>query len=855
MLGIKNNTGSINLAVISGFVILILCYLFRTAIPIVKYFFIVLVFVFALYITITKWRILAGSFRAYFRTFYIVLILLAVLILSYLFSQKLYLEIFKITINGVILMVIYYFLMIIVRTRDEFDFLIHRFVVFTVYFALLISLIGFFNLYIRALPEVLTAKGFSRFVAHEAARIDYNFALLPVFFSMIALFYPFKGKPVLPKKYLNYLFINIFTLTVLFSGSRRGLAALAVLCIILIAIRIRSLFAKRYVSSRRVNRLSIYFLSTTSLICILLLIFLFGTSNGFKIRAFKTLGLRSTDYIKTSLTGTFHSYSTLFNSNLSYYDFYNMVWKWQEFDPLDPDSGWGTRDHETVYPLTGRNVEIVPDLAKGYYLDRNSNSETWNNNAYSFTRIAQDSLAVKESYNASVYCYVSEDFNGSWAKILAEGEDFRGLLSDEYNLSRKGTWQKLSLFGTVAGQYGIYLYFAYEGQDSFVDLEGHVIFAVPEFNYLEHDPRDPRTWAKRSFKLYTDLPGDLGLPDSTYGYSMDSTCNATSWKGNAYSYTNIAELEVRDGDRIMASVYSYVSDDFNGSWVRLSCESTFGNSHDVYSMDEKGTWQRLNLEIESREGMARLYLYFAKNDVSDFSGLEGNVIFANPRYFVIRSDSSSETLSELQTHNRRETFKAYALMPVITSLMIAVQDSDDLDPFRSWLARVYSEDTTYYGYNARITVDTVQTNFLSQRVDRWQFGWQLYTREYNFVKKLLGGGFDHLNWYGSFFHGKKTLSDWPHNPILSVLLYSGILGLGIYILFLLMVLRYFFRYIREYGILFLFFLLTFSFAFFSGTTPFDPPVLGFLVMIPFCIHHYNRNAIEALTDNGTAKKQ
>ena len=856
MISISRDIGNLNKTEIDGFVILIFCYLFRTAIPALKYPFIVLFVGYLTYSTIHNRKKLGRALKDFLRTFYFVLILAAILIFSFFSSQKLYLEILKTAINGIILLVTYYYLTIIITRKDVLRFFIQNLILYTIYFALIISLLGLLNFYTLALPDALGREGIGNFLAEEATLVDYNFALLPVFFGIVALFITYQKASKRILRIAHYLFITLFILTVLFSGSRRGIFAFIVIYIILLAIQIIGLL-KRQSTYRKIGPLSAYFLISTVLLYSLFFVFLFKTSNNFKTRSFKLIGLKSVEYVKTNLVSTVYSYSTLVSRDLSYYEIYDLIWPKQEFDPLDPDSGWGYRDHKTIFPLTGDNVEIVPNNVRGYLLDRFSNSETWEGNAYSFTLVAEDSLSQGELFNASVFCYVAEEFNGTWARISAEGR-IGGLNYTEYDMSRKGTWQKLSLVGASSGgKIKIYLYFAQYGHADFSSLNGHVIFAYPEYKSLTFDARNPATWGTRKSRIYTEIPIDeLGLPDSTLGYLMDNTCDASTWNGNAYSYTCIGNIEVTSDDHIEATAYCFVSEDFNGTWVRLSSEgATFGNRISEYDLNNKGTWQKLSLDLSCREGKTRIYLYFSQYGVIDFSNLKGKVIFSYPQVTVTKTEDRQHLLSELSgsislfspgqisaIHVKQyiSTYMAHAYQPLITLLSGTIQTTADRDPLRSWISRVFSEDTTYYGYHASITVDTLRSTFLSERLDRWEFAWQLFIREYNWKKKLIGDGFDHLNWYGYYFYGDKTQSDWPHNPFLSILLYSGIIGLIIYILFIYRVVYYYLLYFKEYGVLFLYFLLTYYFAFFSGETPFDPPILGFLIMIPFFVHHFHR---------------
>ena len=169
--------------------------------------------------------------------------------------------------------------------------------------------------------------------------------------------------------------------------------------------------------------------------------------------------------------------------------------------------------------------------------------------------------------------------------------------------------------------------------------------------------------------------------------------------------------------------------------------------------------------------------------------------------------------------------------------------SSDSDPIRTLIAKFINEDTTYYGYKSEIFVDTVKNSIIAQRLHRWQFAWQIFLKEYNWPKKIFGGGFDYLNWYGYYFYKDKTRSDWPHNPFLSVLLYSGIVGLLLYIFLMYKVVYYYWLYRKAYPILGIFFLITFFFSFFSANNPFDPPVMGFLCnsAVFYTLYSYKKN--------------
>jgi O-antigen ligase len=164
----------------------------------------------------------------------------------------------------------------------------------------------------------------------------------------------------------------------------------------------------------------------------------------------------------------------------------------------------------------------------------------------------------------------------------------------------------------------------------------------------------------------------------------------------------------------------------------------------------------------------------------------------------------------------------------------------DNDLFRNWIKNMFNEDTSYYKTRANLKVDNLYKYFTDDRISRWQFALQIFSKEFSIKQKIFGGGFSFLNWYGFYYLKDKTQSDWPHNPFLSILLYSGIIGLLIYCFFLYKVFYYYLKYRKEYLILFIFFSITFFFSFFSGDSPFDPPILGFFVILPFFIHSIHK---------------
>ena len=164
----------------------------------------------------------------------------------------------------------------------------------------------------------------------------------------------------------------------------------------------------------------------------------------------------------------------------------------------------------------------------------------------------------------------------------------------------------------------------------------------------------------------------------------------------------------------------------------------------------------------------------------------------------------------------------------------------DSDLIRNWFKEIIKEDTAYSTPKSSLIIDTVSSYFIDDRLSRWQFAIQIFLKEYSWKQKFFGGGFKFLNWFGYNFLKNKTSTDYPHNPFLSILLYSGIIGLIIYIFLIFRVFSYYLKYLKDYPVLFIFFIITFFFSFFSGANPFDPPIMGFFIILPFFIHSVHK---------------
>ena len=123
----------------------------------------------------------------------------------------------------------------------------------------------------------------------------------------------------------------------------------------------------------------------------------------------------------------------------------------------------------------------------------------------------------------------------------------------------------------------------------------------------------------------------------------------------------------------------------------------------------------------------------------------------------------------------------------------------------------------------------LKDHFIRPRIDRWKYTMELYG-DYTIPEKFFGSGFDYLQKFRKKFSETKEF-DYPHNIFLSVLLYSGIIGLLIFLWLIFNTCKYYMK--SKLYSLFIAYLLILSFVLFSSDSIFELPLLTGFIVIPY----------------------
>lgn len=719
-------------------------YLFRVTIPFLKFPFLIVYLYLIIYIIFRYKERIFQSLIEFVRNYLLLLFLALSLIISFLFSDKLYLTIFKDIINSIILLSFFLVLTITVRTKRELKLFIVCLINLVILFTLILSIYRLSNLFTIFPDNTISAFQTENNLNVFSLSSDYNFATLYIFLGLFSIISYFIVQVSLVKRLIYNSILIIYSITIFFAGSRRGGILLLIIIFALILVQLHALLKKDHFLGKLASNTRYFFLA---LLILIASCYMFTVNYSYKVKnkVLEFIGTKNLPATKEGIAFAIWKYYLALNKDQSYFDTFNSIWT-PEFIPEDPDWGWGSKIHKTIYPLTGKNVEMVPTKARGYLMDHTTNSDYLNGSACSASWISHHIVDDEKILHASVYCYVSADCDLTTVNICSLGA--MGNPGANYNFQYRGSWQKLSFeIGCKTGNASVLLYIAKYGSSNFDSLKGYVIFAYPQVRVFEKNIK-PLSNSDKAFVKSNMDERENNIP-------------------NGFNFlTLINHIKQPSRKQVL----------FKNGW--------YGYGY--------------NLSIPS--------------DIFDIKKTE------RLKHF----DAGFVNLS----------------LNFFPSIVIATKDND---PIRNWASHLISEDTVYYGYKAKLKVDSLTNDFLNSRLVRWQFAIQIFSREFNLKQKLFGGGFNFFNWYGSYFLHDKTQSDYPHNPFLSILLYSGIMGFILYIYLLFKVFYYYLKFLKEYILLFLFFLITFFFSFFSGGSPFDPPIMGFFILLPYFVHFIDKN--------------
>ena len=185
----------------------------------------------------------------------------------------------------------------------------------------------------------------------------------------------------------------------------------------------------------------------------------------------------------------------------------------------------------------------------------------------------------------------------------------------------------------------------------------------------------------------------------------------------------------------------------------------------------------------------------------------------------------SSIIHKSKFHNLAKNSKGLLIISVIVFGLYSIS-STSIAPKESYIFK----HVRAYNHNIK------QFNTDAFSIERLDFALRYYDKQ-PIVNKIFGGGFDYYEAFGERYRGSKKLLAYPNNPIISALLYSGILGALFTLLFFIISIYYAISYLKTYPSFSIILFVILVFTIFSISTIFSGPIFLIIFSLSFLIRY------------------
>lgn len=425
----------------------------------------------------------------------------------------------------------------------------------------------------------------------------------------------------------------ILSLAVLFSTSRRGVVLLVIVYAAMGLLWILSLLPvknkQRYLNIRRNSK---YFVIISFLSIVFLTLIIFFTSVKFKNELFSKLGL---DFktIRYSINSISKDYASIFTDKYTFKDFDRIIWREKEKKMDESDSNVKLYEQfqyidnkYKIYPYFNNNSESFDYDNIAILVDKTTESSLWvskksnENLAYAYQQIGSIPLKRNTAYIASAWIYVSENCNFDEVSIRANFAK-SGFQSLTYNFAKKGSWQYIStgFWGIKDTTINLSLFTGIKDELDFKNVNGFALLKDIAIKQVSNNKViSDEFFTIHSLNMLDSSNNNLNKPvikldDLQWSdFKFDPKKNIYSRRVNQ----SWVQVPVASDAWYTATLWCYVSPDFNAEWVMISPTSrnTF-NEKISYDMRHKGTWQKLRLVFSTKEEITGAKLYIEQNSI------------------------------------------------------------------------------------------------------------------------------------------------------------------------------------------------------------------------------------------------
>lgn len=758
----------------------------------------------------------------------LLLIICCLVIWGVLISSTIELFSVKEALNSIIVFFLAINFFMLIKTRESFERLTSIFSNQLIYVSVAIAIIGIIKSIIQLIGIEIPESIFSNQIG-TSLNADYNFYILFSFLGIIAVF--FNRSKFIPVKF--YSFLSILFVNIVFSGSRRGLIILLILCVLFFLFGTSFRFEIKKVTYRLALLIT--------LLTILVFSYKYKNANSI-IKKNQSIDLLKTSQAQNIFTKIIYRYFTIINNKKSVYDFYLDIWDRnrqsdtpsfkKQFSKMDGDNLIYNGNFKLGliywYPMADKVAHeiIQTPYGEGVKVKRyNGDNSGWplqyrGRNiifyaghtytiSYKFKIINGDKIPFKIGFK------VDDPF----LDIRASGL-FPVVLNLE-NGWKQGTcshtfWRSIS---------DIPLFMNSQEHDTEIDFTD---IKLQDLNSIDSLPKfgDQVSFVKNEVQNY------LKRYDSIYYSKKQNPEDKTNllYNGNfnlgtlywlpAASATEHSAIETpygkgikvtrKDGDK------SYWSLLYNGRPIIYWAGHTYKLSFLFKVL--KGSGVPFYVGWSAEDGFRGYPSYSLPCEITKLEDGWNELVcfdkFKNTHYDLYTFLNSLRDNTEIE----------------IAKVRLVDIDSNVTKP--RYVDELYSNEVKIQDLpelNPKVT--NLPLGFYSSRINRWKYSFELFMNDYTLKQKISGKGFDYLKLFGKKFGEGEY--DYPHNPFLDTFLFSGIIGGLIYIWYMIMVIYYYVKYYKKHKFFFYCFSIVFIFSLVSANTHFSIPIFAILSIIPF----------------------
>jgi hypothetical protein len=647
---------------------------------------------------------------------------------------------------------------------------------------------------------------------------DYNVYAFNFILSIVILFYGIYRGSLQNKVITNQIILLVFLLNILQAGSRRGIVVLALLFLIGIILIFRH--RKNRENAFYKNLLHTNILLWTVMLVILLML-------PFRSRIIS-------DYTaKANIVKSIYRYSTIFTPGISYNILYDIVW------PKDQEYKYDKRDWDAyaTYNYRNRKSEYWTQFQDSKNADNLIYNGDFRHGLKFWGYWAKDSIqheVIDTKYGQAVRVYRQRGFS-NWPLIykgrnILYHKDVSYTIKFKYRVIKgKGTPFQI---GWSIKDDGIYInkipynikelgngWFEYVASYRFkenhhgltVFMNSQLANTIVDFTDIELTSNDTQNKPK-----YRDQA--IQIEGVNLFYNSNFEHGLEFWSALKGDSVQLEIIETSSGNAIRVSRNSGIE-----YWPFLY------KGRELYYYQDLTYYLRFKFRVIQGEGTP-FHIGWG------LPGTDPKPIHLNREVFPLEDGWYECVASYTFPKDHWGDIRTF----ISSQLPNTIVDYTDIE----LLCQDPLNRPTYADENIdlirNIQMESIESQLASdetvlmhERLDRWKYALELWRSDYRWHQKLFGGGFDYLQKFGRKFYPQEDRTDYPHNPVISAFLYSGIIGGLFYTYFLVLSFLYYWRYRKHHMLLFILYLLTFTFVFISSNSHFNVPVFAMLSLVPF----------------------